>query len=82
MNKQLEKIQIQELKSKADSLTNNYDQNEKDNKEDLIKLVREFNSKPKKKKIIKKKNLNVSLKKTIKVILNQIVETIVTDHIF
>ena len=82
MNNQIDMLKIQELKCKAESLTNIYDQNEKDNKEDLIKLVREFNSKPKKKKIIKKKNLNVSLKKTIKVILNQIVETIVADDEF
>ena len=82
MNNQIDMLKIQELKCKAESLTNIYDQNEKDNKEDLIKLVREFNSKPKKKKNIKKKNLNVSLKKTIKEILNQVVETIVTDHEF
>ena len=32
MKKQLEKIQIQELKCKADSLTNIHDQNETDDK--------------------------------------------------
>ena len=47
MNNQLDKIQIQNLKLKADSLTDNFDQNEKDNKADLIELVSELNSKTK-----------------------------------